>query len=258
MKKCSVCGLDKDDVGKNGKCKRCNTDYMRQYREKNRDKIKKYQQKYDAQYYEENKGRILSNKKEYYQDNKEDILDDRKEYYQDNRDEKLEYNREYYLANRDHIIENAKTYAINHPEWLKEYHSRYCKERRANDPNFRIRAAVSANINYYLKSNASSKNGASCLDYLPYSIDELKEHLEKQFEPWMNWQNYGRYDAVIWKDSDPTTWTWQIDHIIPQSTFHYTSMGDEEFRKCWALTNLRPLSAKQNFLEGVNRVRHIK
>jgi hypothetical protein len=84
----------------------------------------------------------------------------------------------------------------------------------------------------------------------------LKEHLEKQFELWMNWNNYGKYNAKIWNDNDSTTWTWQIDHIIPHSTFQYVSMQDDSFKKCWAIENLRPLSSKQNLLDGVNKVRH--
>ncbi|MGI0058729.1 MAG: hypothetical protein ACREBJ_03080 [Nitrosotalea sp.] len=67
---------------------------------------------------------------------------------------------------------------------------------------------------------------------------ELKEHLEKQFEPWMNWQNHGR--AVIDKR------TWQIDHIVSQSKLPYASMEDENFQKCWALNNLRPLESFEN------------
>lgn len=89
-------------------------------------------------------------------------------------------------------------------------------------------------------------------------MDELKEHLEKQFECWMNWKNYGKYDSKVWIENDSSTWTWQIDHIIPQSTFKYTSMENEEFKKCWELNNLRPLSSKQNFMDGVLRVRHEK
>lgn len=38
----------------------------------------------------------------------------------------------------------------------------------------------------------------------------------------------------------------------------YTSMEDENFQKCWALSNLRPLSAKQNNSDGVRRIRHKK
>lgn len=44
--------------------------------------------------------------------------------------------------------------------------------------------------------------------------------------------------------------------IIPHSEFKYISMECEEFKRCWALKNLRPLSAKLNLLDGVKRIRH--
>jgi hypothetical protein len=81
------------------------------------------------------------------------------------------------------------------------------------------------------KSLKQNKNG-SILNYLPYSIEELKVHLELKFNNLMNWENYGMY--------------WHIDHIIPQSTFKFISMLDEEFLKCWALDNLQPLEAAEN------------
>ena len=43
---------------------------------------------------------------------------------------------------------------------------------------------------------------------------------------------------------------WNIDHIIPQSDFVFDSISHSNFKKCWALKNLRPLSAKQNFIRG--------
>jgi hypothetical protein len=101
-----------------------------------------------------------------------------------------------------------------------------------------------------------SKNKQSILDFLSYSIDELKKHLENQFETWMTWNNRSLYNKNTWDDNDQSTWTWQLDHIVPQSILPYTSMEDDNFKKCWALNNLRPLSAKQNFLEGVQRTRH--
>jgi hypothetical protein len=56
-----------------------------------------------------------------------------------------------------------------------------------------------------------------------------------------------------WNDNDLTTWTWQIDHVIPHSKFNYISMEDREFQDCWVLNNLRPYSAKQNILDGNRR-----
>ncbi len=130
------------------------------------------------------------------------------------------------------------------------------KTLRKTNSNFIIRKSISYSIWKYLKLSNSSKNGISCLKYLPYSINELKEHLEKQFEPWMNWSNCGKYIKSLWDDKDYNTWTWQLDHIMPQSDLPYTSMQDDNFKKCWALENLRPLSSKQNNLDGANRTRH--
>lgn len=125
-----------------------------------------------------------------------------------------------------------------------------------NDTNYKLRKNVSYAIWEALKKNKSSKQNENFLEHLPYTIKELKEHLESQFEPWMNWNNWGVYNAQAWDDEDQATWTWQIDHIIPQSMLKYSSMQDGNFVKCWALNNLRPLSAKKNNLDGVKRIRH--
>jgi hypothetical protein len=69
----------------------------------------------------------------------------------------------------------------------------------------------------------------------------------------MTWDNQGKYDRKNWDDNAPTTWTWNIDHIIPHSSLPYSSMEDDNFKKCWALNNLRPLSAKQNLIDGNRR-----
>jgi hypothetical protein len=96
-----------------------------------------------------------------------------------------------------------------------------------------------------------SKNKQSFIKYLEYSIEELRSHLESQFESWMTWDNYGSYKKDSWKDDNQSTWTWNIDHIIPQSTLPYTSMEDDNFKLCWALNNLRPYSSKQNLIDSV-------
>lgn len=67
---------------------------------------------------------------------------------------------------------------------------------------------------------------------------------------WMTWDNHGVYKLNEWDDSNSNTWNWNVDHIIPHSNFYYTSMEDQEFKDCWALSNLRPYSAKQNILDG--------
>ncbi len=60
-------------------------------------------------------------------------------------------------------------------------------------------------------------------------------HLESKFEDWMNWDNYGRKKGY-----------WSVDHIKPISSFSFSSYDDKEFKKCWALENLRPLDHIEN------------
>jgi len=47
----------------------------------------------------------------------------------------------------------------------------------------------------------------------------------------VTWDNYGE---------------WHIDHIIPKSIFNYTDVIHIDFKRCWALDNLRPLWAMEN------------
>jgi len=105
-----------------------------------------------------------------------------------------------------------------------------------------------------VRQYASMHRGNSTFAHLDYSAGDLKQHLEAQFEDWMNWNNYGKYNRDEWSDNDQSTWRWNIDHIVPQSKFSFSSMDDDGFRKCWALDNLRPYSAKQNCVDNCRLV----
>jgi hypothetical protein len=156
-------------------------------------------------------------------------------WYAENKEKRKEYLKEYQEQNKNII--NAKRRAKS-------------KERRLTDPKYKLRAYLSNSINRQLSKNQESKMGLSCINHLPFTIEELREYLEKQFEPWMNWNNRGRYNSKTWDDNNQATWTWQLDHIIPHANFQYTSMIDTDFEKCWSLNNLRPISAKTNILKG--------
>lgn len=157
--------------------------------------------------------------------------------------------KKYYQNNKEHIIEKNFLYKQNN----RSKYNEFIRNKRKNNAAFRLRESVRSMIKQALKGN---KNGISINNYLGYTIIQLKTHLENQFESWMTWENQGRYNYKTWNDNDSSTWTWQIDHIIPQSSLSYISMEDGNFKKCWALDNLRPLSAKQNMLDGSRRTRH--
>lgn len=230
MKICARCNLEKQDdefsssnlLKNSGWCRACASSYRKTH-------------------YEENKKGTKARQQKYYQKNREDVVDRNKQYYQENKDEKLAYAKQWHQQNKAFL--NIKR-----------------NSRRKNDPVFRLRQDVSRLVNIALNKQNSSKDGKSISKYLPYTIEELWFHIEKQFlslgNEWMYCDNQGVYDPETWDDNDTATWTWQLDHIIPQSDLPYSSMEEDNFKKCWALENLRPYSAKQNILDGVNRIRH--
>lgn len=111
----------------------------------------------------------------------------------------------------------------------------------------KVRSNIAGSIYSSLKYDTNSY----IWKYLPYSICELKEHLENKFEFWMNWSNRGKYISYVWDDNNPLSWTWQIDHIIPQSNFIFLSVSEQNFIDCWSLSNLRPISSKLNVCKNI-------
>jgi len=69
-------------------------------------------------------------------------------------------------------------------------------------------------------------------DYFEFHFNKNKASIRQAFlealwEPGMSWDNHT-------KDG------WHIDHIIPISHFSYSSPTDPDFKRCWALSNLKP------------------
>lgn len=112
-------------------------------------------------------------------------------------------------------------------EWSK-------KKRRESAPhaiNYRFRLAIR-------RSLARGKRGSSWESLVGYSLDDLMIHLERQFKGRMSWGNRGK---------------WHIDHIQPLSSFKFTTPDDPDFKAAWALSNLRPLWAKENLSKNAKR-----
>jgi hypothetical protein len=246
-KVCTKCNVEKsfdefhkDKYGKFGlksHCKECvkqyrqttkeqTSEYFKQYRQTNKEQIK--------QYYQSNKERILEQKKQYRQSNKEQISERQKQYRQANKERISERKKQWHQSNKEQILERVKQH-YQKPEVKARVNERH-KERYRTDPKFRLNELMSSGIRKSLKKRGSSKGGSSWLDYVDYTLEQLVEHLEKQFTPEMTWENQGSY--------------WHIDHITAKASFNYTSPYDEEFKKCWALSNLQPLKGGDNMSKG--------
>jgi len=209
MKSCSKCKIEKEftsfhkssrnKIGYRSQCISCENEY----KEANKDKLKEYfkNRVYDP-----------SIKKEYYLLNKERIKDNYRKYYENNKESKLEYQKEYQKNNKD----KRNSYLI---------------ERRQNDPLFKLITNVRNLIYNSFYYNGYSKNSKT----LGCSFEELKQHLESKFEPWMNWDNRGLYNGEL-------NYGWDIDHVIPLS-----SVNEEiDIIKLNHYTNLQPLCSKVN------------
>lgn len=134
-----------------------------------------------------------------------------------------------------------KQYRQNNKIMILANNKIYKQKRRLNDPSFRLSNNCSRMINLALNGR---KEKHSIWSFLLYTINDLKKHIEFQFDDNMNWGNYGNY--------------WHLDHIVPQSNFSYTSMTDDAFLECWALSNLQPLEAIKNIKKSNRLIYEIK
>ena len=109
----------------------------------------------------------------------------------------------------------------------------YERERRRNDPTYRLRCNVSSNISIGLKRQGIRKKPGRTIEFLGCSYAELMNHLESLFQPGMTRENYGK----IWHD----------DHIIPRAAFGGTK---EELMIVNWYKNMQPMFAKENIAKG--------
>lgn len=106
--------------------------------------------------------------------------------------------------------------------------------RVAQSPIHVLNKRVKSRIRDMLRGNyAPGSIGA----HLGFTKAELVAHIERQFTAGMNWPKL--LDGEI-----------HIDHIVPVAAFNIMEIGDAEFSACWALCNLRPMWAAENWAKS--------
>ena len=166
-----------------------------------------------------------------------------KSWYLKNKASKQEYGREYYLNNKKAINRRTTKNAYKYKDYQKEanrqwrednpgYQNSYSKNRKVVDLNFKLTLSLRTRLNSAIRGNYKS---GSAISDLGCSIEELKQHLESQFQPGMTWNNWSR-DG------------WHIDHIKPLANFDLTK--EEELKKACHYTNIQPLWAEDNLSKG--------
>jgi len=192
-------------------------------------------QKNDKEYYRKNKKRIQKRSNLYYHNNKDRVLPRMKTYYHKNKDkirQQVKKNRQKYRK-KINMKERKYYQKPKVKERIKIRRKGYQPKVRANankryknDIGYRLVRVLRGRVQAALKNGYKSK---TTIELLGCSIKECKNHLEKQFNEGMTWENYGK---------------WHVDHILPCNTFDLTK--PEEQKKCFHYSNLRPLWAEEN------------
>jgi hypothetical protein len=127
---------------------------------------------------------------------------------------------------------SCRAWKSKNPEKCREY-----ARRAISTPQGKIRNRIRVRIRQVL--GCKWPRGGKTFDALGYTPRELKTHLERQFLKGMSWGNMDE---------------WHVDHIIPLASFSYTSISDPQFRRAWALSNLRPMWAPDNLSKSAKIV----
>lgn len=215
-------------------CPKCiHAKELREWRAKNKDKIKKYQDEYNRKYYELNQESIKVQTSKYFYNNQEHLNQKKKE----NRSKKQTYYnnkaKEWHWTHREeHIKKMREHYHANADKICKRQYQ-YKRKKYYSDVEFRLKEVLSARIRQALNHNWKA---ASTCELIGCSIPELRVHLEKQFKEGMSWDNH-------------SITGWHIDHIRPCDSFDLTDPLQQ--KECFHYTNLQPLWYDDNIRKGV-------
>ena len=145
-----------------------------------------------------------------------------------------EYHKDWSEKNREHLREYHTKWREENRESLNEYKRVYEKTKKDSDPKYRLASYTRTAIYTSLKERNINKY-KNTFELLPYTLEQLIQHLEGGFEENMTWENYGK---------------WHVDHIKPMSLFKFKNSEDKEFQECWSLKNLQPLWGEDNLSKG--------
>ena len=220
-------------------------EYNKQYYIKNKERLKEYGKeygrKYGKQYYIKNREKTLNHHKQYYIENRDNIILKQKQRRRDN----PEYCLQYYIDNKKKIIKYyqehkveikayQRKYYLNNIKMIRKKKNVYCKDRTKTDLKSNLNHRMSIAILLSLKGN---KNGRHWESLVGYTLDDLANRLKQTMPNGYTWQDY--MEGKL-----------EIDHRIPISVFNFTNHSHTDFKRCWALSNLRLLPAEENLIKS--------
>lgn len=194
-------------------------------------------------YYQKHKDRIKEKVRQYNKDNKEVVCQSKKRYYEETKEARIAYyelNRKRfeeiarirYHENKERLLAVQKQYSSS--DIGKEKRRKRFRERYHNEPIYKLTYNIRARVNMALRSS-STRTKNNIIELIGCSIEQLKDHIEKQWTPGMSWDNH-------------TKSGWHIDHIKPCAAYNLAFI--EQQKECFNYKNLRPIWCTDNSSKG--------
>jgi len=178
---------------------------------------------YMKQYYIKNEERLKEYHKKYH-----------KKYYIKNKEKNIEYIKKYRFENKEERKEYNKQWKKDNPRKVKESYNRWRIKKLKINVRFNLNKKIRHAIYKSLKGNKDNRRWEGIVGY---TLNDLVKRLKFTMPKGYTWKDY-------------LSGKLQIDHKIPISVFNFTSPEHTDFKRCWALKNLRLLSTEKNRKKG--------
>lgn len=154
------------------------------------------QREYKARWYQHNKDKHNAASRAWYRDNASQHNANSARYYAEHKKEISQYKRGWQTVNQHKHRAACARYA----------------ERMKDDANYQLGMRMGARMRMALTRGKAGRHWESLVGY---TLSDLKEHLERMFQPKMSWENFGE---------------WHIDHRLPVCSFDQSD--PEQFSDC--------------------------
>jgi hypothetical protein len=239
MKTCNACDGTKPLTEFNdgqGKCKPCQKQYLREYYQAHRAKIKERTRNWG----QNNAEAALAYQRNYRQKNAEQVAAYMRDYVKRNAGRIAALAKERYNRNFEQIrLVGRERYRRN---FVKIAARKIAYQRRCRQTNPVIALLDSCRVRLMqaLRGTNYVKAGKT-YDLIGCTPKQLREHIESLWTKGMSWENRGFGED-----------RWHVDHIVPVKYFmkHYDMSKLINQQKCFHYTNLQPLWSIDNLTKG--------
>lgn len=239
-KKCNSCNItkeisffhkysySKDDYS--SICKSCVSIQGKNFYKKEKEAVKEKMRMYR----ENNRELIRARERQKRIDNGDEIRRKDREYRAKNRQKHRDLNKRWRDNNKEKLKILKKEYATNNRDVINKWVSDYKKENPLFKLGVQTRSLIATKFSILSKGlKVKSKKSE---EILGCTMEEFKNHIEKQFTNWMSWDNYGNCET---NDYDCS---WHLDHIVPVSY----AKNEKEFYMLNHWSNFQPKCGKKN------------